>query len=345
LSVSGANIRNSVGNVHLHGVAVNDLHAIYKGFYVLGMTGGTPSSQNLYDYINRLQDPAWRNVNIVRLTIHPSVNDEVGQHGWDMVTPDFYINEIIQPAVDAVVRTNRYAVIDWHYVGETWTGTQGTKTADFWNRMVALYANHPNVIFELFNEPGSGTWQSWQQTAQGWVNAIRSGNWSSYGLPSRPAANNLIICGGPSWSQVLPQSSADAFFTGANIAYANHIYPAHSGGGIPNWANFTMQSRPVIFTEWGYENNSDANVTQGTASSYGNMYKSYVNSHSNAHWIAWNWSPTYRSVMVDKNFIILGNGSSTTQSRYHGGNADTYDNYMGQFTVDWLNQLGSGNVQ
>ena len=310
-----------------------------------GMEGGSPGVQNIVDYIGMINDPLWTNANIIRLCIHPWVDDEVGQHGWDLVEPEFYISNIIEPAIDAVVSAKRYAIIDWHYVGEGWTGGNETKTVDFWNRMAAIYANHPNVIFELFNEPGGGSWNDWQQTAQGWVNAIRSGNWSQYGLSSTPAADNLIIVGGPSWSQTLPQSSSDTFFTGGNIAYANHIYPAHSGNGIPNWADYTLQNHPVIFTEWGYENNSDANVTEGTASSYGYEYQSYVNAHPNAHWIAWNWSPTYRSVMFDKNYVLLGNGNSTQESRFHGGNADTYENYMGQFVVDWLNALGYGNVE
>ena len=346
LSVTGTQINNSNGtSVHLHGVATTDLHAIYKGLYVPGMSGGTESSQNIIDHINMINDPLWNNANTIRLTVHPLVNDEVGQHGWTLVDPVFFINNIIQPAVNTVIESGRYAIIDWHYVGESWTGSNADRTVDFWNRMSALYANHPNVIFEIFNEPGSGTWNSWQQTAQGWVNAIRSGDWSQYGLANTPAANNLILVGGPYWSSTLPQSPSDNFFSGDNIVYVTHIYPFHTTSGIPNWANYTLQFHPVFFTEWGYENNSDANVTIGTASSYGTQFQSYINSHSNAHWIAWNWSPTYRSVMFDTNYVLLGNGQSTQASRFHGGNADTNENYMGQFVVDWLNSLGFGNVE
>lgn len=331
--------------MHLHGVATTDLHAIYKGLYVPGMQGGSPGVQNITDHIGMIEDPLWANANIMRLTVHPFVDDEVGQHGWDLVEPDFYLDNVLQPAVSAVVEAGRYAVIDWHYVGESWTGSNETNTVDFWNRVASIYANHPNVIFEIFNEPGGGSWNDWAQTAQGWVDAIRSGDWSDYGLPSTPPADNLIIAGGPSWSQVLPTSSSDQFLTGGNIAYAVHIYPEHIGGGIPNWAEYTLARRPVIFSEWGYENNDDANVTVGTASGYGEQFQSYVNSHDNAHWIAWNWSPTYRSVMFDVNYVLLGNGQSTQSSRFHGGNPDTYDNYMGQFVVDWLNSLGFGNVE
>lgn len=346
LSVEGTDIVNSQGNtVHLHGVATTDLHAIYKGLYVPGMEGGSSGSDNLTDHIGMLDDPLWDNANIVRLTIHPSVDDEVGQHGWDMVEPDFYINDIIIPAVNAVVESGRYAVLDWHLVGEGWTGANEENTVDFWNRMVEVFGDHPNVLFEIFNEPGGGSWNDWQSTAQGWVDAIRSGDWSQYGLPDRQGADNIIISGGPNYSQVLPQSSSDNFFTGGNVVYAVHIYPEHTGGGIPNWAEFTLQSQPVILSEWGYENNEDANVTTGTAENYGNQLQSYVDSFDNLHWIAWNWSPTYRSVMFDVDYVLLGNGQSTQESRFHGGSPDTYNNYMGQFVVDWLNAKGFGNVE
>ena len=49
--------------------------------------------------------------------------------------------------------------------------------------------------------------------------------------------------------------------------------------------------------------------------------------------------------MVDMNWELLGNGVSTSSTRYHGSEfdndpqssvSDTYDNYMGQFTKEWL---------
>jgi hypothetical protein len=133
----------------------------------------------------------------------------------------------------------------------------------------------------------------------------------------------------------MPQSASD-LIDRDNIVYACHIYPAHSGGGMPNWIEYVSTVAPVMMTEWGYENNSDANVTTGTKSSYGQMFREYVDAKPQVGWIAWCFDYCYRSVMCDMNWKLLGNGDSTSSTRYHGGNEDTYENYMGYFVKDWL---------
>jgi aryl-phospho-beta-D-glucosidase BglC (GH1 family) len=221
------------------------------------------------------------------------VSDETGNHGWLHYDPDFYFNNIIDPAVQHVISKGMYAIIDWHYVGTSWTQSDVSQNtlafwvgSGSWSGIASKYANNPNVIFELFNEPGGGEWSSWKSTAQGWISQIRS-----------KGANNIVIVGGPNWSQTMPQSSGD-LLTSDNIVYACHIYPSHIGGGIPNWIEYVSSVAPVMMTEWGYENNSDANVTTGTASSYGNTFKNYINGKTNVGWIAWCFDYCYRSLCV-----------------------------------------------
>ena len=325
LHVEGKWIKDSSSNnITLHGVATGDLDAIYKGdrSHMIETT--------IFDIIN-YADERLGNVDVIRLDIHPEVNDETGNHGWLHYDPDWYFENIIDPAVGHVISKGMYAIIDWHYVGANYTESNvvaNTKAfwlgSGSWAGIASKYANNPNVLFELFNEPGGGSWSSWQTTAQGWINGIRA-----------KGANNIIIVGGPSWSQIMPGNSSE-LLSGANIVYACHIYPAHSGGGIPDWIGYVSTVAPVMMTEWGYENNGDANVTNGTATSYGYKFKEYINAKPNVGWIAWCFDYCYRSVMCDMNWKLLGNGDSTTETRYHGGNSDTYDNYMGYFTKDWL---------
>jgi len=275
-------------------------------------------------------------------------------HGWSTYNDsEEYLNNIIDPAVQYVINRGYYAIIDWHYEGN-YSGKQHSwndpviieNTCNFWNHVASKYANHPNVIFEIFNEPGDGLWNDWQETAQReWVDLIRYTH----------NADNLIIVGGPSWSQVLPMSSSDNFFTGGNIVYSCHIYPLHisvndnnemSG---PNWIEYTAELSPVMITEWGYENNSGANVTVGTTSGFGIPFKNYIDSFPNVGWTAWCFDYVYRSAMFDVNWNLLGNGNSTPSTRFHDTEAglrfeqfmettaeDTNENYMGLFVKQWL---------
>jgi endoglucanase len=325
LHTDGVWIRDSGDNpVVLRGVATGDLDAIYKGdrSHLIETT--------IMDIIN-YADERLGNVYVIRLDIHPEVNDETGNHGWLHYDPDFYFENILDPAVQHTISKGMYAIIDWHYVGVSWTQADVIENTETfwlgngtWEGIATKYKNNPNILFELFNEPGGGSWSSWQSTAQGWVNAIRA-----------KGADNIIIVGGPNWSQVTPQSASE-LLSGNNIAYACHIYPSHCGGGIPNWIDYVSSAAPVVMTEWGYENNSDANVTTGTKTSYGQMYRDWLDAKPQVSWIAWCFDYCYRSVMVDMNWQLLGNGNSTTETRYHGGVEDTYENYMGYFVKDWL---------
>ncbi|MBN2531646.1 MAG: cellulase family glycosylhydrolase [Spirochaetales bacterium] len=301
-------------NVRLKGVALADLDAIYKGDRNQGVT------TTIFDIIDIACSSGW-NVDVLRLCVHPEVNDETGSHGWLHYSADNYFNNILDPAVQYCIQNGKYVIIDWHYVGASWNdGGVVSNTETFWNYIAPRYADHPNILFELFNEPGQGSWSDWKSRAQGWINTIRNTH----------GADNIIIAGGPTWSQVMPSSSGD-LLSGGNIAYACHIYPQH---GIPNWIDWIANNAPVIMTEWGYESGAPDPVN-GT-SSWANQYKSLINSKPNVGWTAWCFDFVYRSVMFDKYWVLLGNGQTTSSSRFHGGPNDTYSNYMGQFVKDWL---------
>jgi hypothetical protein len=326
LHVEGKWIKDGTGNpVTLHGVALADLDAIYKGDRNQAVT------TTLFDIIDRGCAEGWY-IDVFRLTVHPEVRDETGSHGWLHYDPSQYFTRILDPAVRYAIKKGKYVIIDWHYIGARWDVPEvAANTKRFWlgsgawHGVAALYANNPNVLFELFNEPGSGTWSDWKVTAQEWIKDIRS-----------KGANNIIIVGGPSWSQVIPQRSSE-LIPGANIAYACHIYPVHVRWSIPDWIEYVSGVAPVIMTEWGFEKNGPVAV-DGTASSYGRKYKAYINSKPNVGWVAWCFDFVYRPVMFDTRWVLLGNGQSTRATRFSGGPDDTPDNYMGQFVKTWLEE-------
>jgi hypothetical protein len=332
---------SSGNNVMLRGVAIGDLDAVYHG------DRSQVVQTSAQDIIDRGSTSDW-NIDVFRLPVHADVNDETGHHGWnventlgDAAACNNFFNNIIDPVVMQVIGKGKYVIVDWHYVGVSWTdATVAARTKEFWlgtgawAGIAAKYANNPNVLFELFNEPGGGSWSDWQNTAQGWVNGIRA------------VANNIIIVGGPNWSQVTPQKASD-LLTGGNIVYACHIYPQHCGTSVPNWIDYVSTVAPVMMTEWGYELNGPAPVG-GTTSGYGNLYKNWINSKPNVSWIAWCFDFIYHSYMFDASWTLLGNGNSTAATRYFGGvdggshglssPADTSDNYMGQFVKTWLSE-------
>lgn len=324
LHVDGKWIRDPARNpITLRGVALADLDAIYKG------DRSQSVRTTVFDIIDRGCTDGW-SIDVFRLTVHPEFTDETGFHGWLHYTPQDYFDRILDPAVRHAISRGKYVIIDWHYIGASWRDADvESNTEAFWlgrgawPGVAARYANNPNVLFELFNEPGAGSWSDWKATAQEWIKGIRS-----------RGANNIVIVGGPVWSQVMPQRSPD-LITGPNIVYACHIYPAHARGRVPPFIDYVSGVAPVMMTEWGFEKDGPMPVN-GTASSYGALFKAYVDAHPNVGWTAWCFDSVYRPVMFDTNWVLLGNGQSTRSSRFSGGPDDTPENYMGQFVKTWL---------
>jgi hypothetical protein len=329
LHVDGKWVRNMEGKaVTLRGVALADLDAIAHG----DRSQARPTT--VEDIMDLGSSAGW-NVDVFRLTVHPEVTDETGRHGWLHYQPAEYVSRILDPAIRHAAALGEYVIVDWHYVGAEWRNPEvAANTSAFWlgsgswQGIASLYANDPNVLFELFNEPGPGTWADWKVSAQAWVDGIRA-----------RGASNIVIVGGPQWSQVMPRGDAD-LLAGPNIVYACHIYPFHALRGMPNWIDWVSGRAPVIMTEWGYVKDGPVPV-DGTTSGYGRLYRSFIDARPNVGWIAWCFDSVYYPPMFDLGWVLLGNGRSTAASRFHAQPDDTAENYMGQFVKTWLSEAAA----
>lgn len=318
--------------VTLRGVALADLDAIFKG----DRNQTAPTTAR--DIIDKACGEGWF-VDVFRLTVHPEVKDETGSHGWLHYDPQAYFTKILDPVVAHAAEKGKYVIIDWHYAGVSWDASDVVaNTEKFWlggggwKGIAAAYANNPNVLFELLNEPGQGDWSGWKSRAQGWVDAIRA-----------KGARNIVVVGGPRWSQIMPKRPEE-LLSGPNIAYACHIYPGHVKEAVPDWIDYVSGVAPVLMTEWGFEKDGPPPVN-GTASSYGRLFKAYINARPNVGWTVWCFDSVYRPVTFDTRWVLLGNGQSTKATRFSGGPDDTADNYMGQFLKTWLAECAQARAQ
>ncbi len=357
LTVNGKNIVDGSGNVYrIKGIAIPDADLLVKGGRETTVNFPDMYPKSLEDLLAMTLD--WAGLNTIRITLHSNENDwEIGPIGWETYSDkEQFASQVLDRTVTDVVNLGYYAIVDWHYyVGRGWTGDDETNCAKFWQKIAPRYAGQGNVIYEIFNEPGGGNWgtrgdsttNDFVDFAERLVNAIRSGNFSSYGLSSVSGASNLVLVGAPSYSQQLPNSGspnaaydANLFLTAANVAYVCHVYPQH---GQPSWFQYTQKYRPLVLTEFGWELNGTA-PTAGTTSGWGRPYRDWVESYGNIGVVAWCWDPLYRSMMWSTgsasggiDWELLGSSASISQSRIaYGGAANTYDNYMGQFVKEWF---------
>src|SRR5687767_4365605 len=302
LSVSGRFIRDPQGN-----------NVVLRGVSLIDVSVANSRPRNAVTLTNMLtnETDGWY-ARVFRFPVYPDAID--GQPGW-RANPDAYFNNHLNPAVQNCVARQIYCIIDWHYIADYNNSTIDTATRAFWNYVAPRYANTPNVIFELYNEPiNPDNWATWKQWAQPWVNIIRS-----------HAPNNLILIGGPRWSQNLSSAASDPF-VGSNLIYVAHIYPQHGGQSIwDSWFGNAANSVPFFITEWGWQQGG-AIPTSGTLSGYGVPFSTYMESKG-LSWTAWVFDQWWQPVMFDLNYNLLGG-----------------ENFMGQFTKDFLFQHRNDNL-
>jgi endoglucanase len=294
LSVSGRYIKDpGNNNVILRGVSLVDVSVT---------NSRTRNASVLMDMATD-QTNGWY-ARVVRLPVYPDAID--GMPGW-RASPDTYFTNYLDPAVKHCISKQIYCIIDWHYIKDYNSREVDEATRAFWTYVAPKYADTPNIIFELYNEPiYPDDWSTWRTTAQPWVDIIRAS-----------APKNLILIGGPRWSQNVAEAAASPF-TGRNLAYVAHIYPEHGGQSVwDSWFGISSKTVPYFITEWGWQQGGNP-PTNGTRSDYGVPFRAYLDS-KDVSWTAWVFDIYWQPTMFDSNWNLLG------------GEA-----FMGQFTKDFL---------
>jgi hypothetical protein len=131
-----------------------------------------------------------------------------------------------------------YIILDMHYYKGEGSGSLPTNIQDWVNTWIAIaqrYKNSPNVLFELFNEPG-GTFAAWRAAAQSCLDAIRNTGAQNivlidgFNLPSGGGANELLAFN--SGNQWLQNVARTGYAT--NVIYTVHQYVTGYGASPPS---------------------------------------------------------------------------------------------------------------
>lgn len=160
-------------------------------------------------------------------------------------------SKVMDPVVRRAIERGLYVVIADFDFGPAHHPLRRARMLDFWKRMaVAQWANHPQVMFELWNESedigahrgGPGSWADQKPAIQETIDAIRAAG-----------ARNIIIVPTPFYSTWAGEATASPL-SGPNIAYAVHqyreqweAYPANREQILKGLAS----GKPIVVTEWG----------------------------------------------------------------------------------------------
>ncbi|MBM7662891.1 endoglucanase [Bacillus mesophilus] len=226
------------------------------------------------------------NANVVRLPLY------IGENGYAK-NPEAMMEKMIK-GIDLAIANDLYVIVDWHvhYPGdpnhEDYAGAM-----DFFKEISSLYPNHPNIIYEVANEPserGDGV----TNDREGWLKV------KTYAEPIikmlRDHGNeNLVLVGSPSWSQ-RPDLAADDPIDDSNTAYTLHFYSgSHSDGHVMNNAKYALENGVAVFvSEFG---TSESNGHNGPYIEESDEWLDFLDEH-HVSWVNWSASNKYESSAV-----------------------------------------------
>lgn len=181
-----------------------------------------------------IENTAANGANVFRVAMY------TGEGGY-LSQPESMTQQLIQ-AVDNAIGNDLYVIIDWHILSDGNPMSHVTEAESFFSGMAARYAQYPNVLYEICNEPnGNVTWAGEVKPyAERIIAAIRA--WS-------PRA--VILIGSPTWSQDIHLAAANPV-VGENLMYTLHFYAGTHGKELRDRIDDVLSSGlPVFVSEWG----------------------------------------------------------------------------------------------
>ena len=210
-----------------------------KGYQLRGMS--THGITWFPDFINEnafrtLRDD-W-NTNVVRLAMYV---DEWGNGQCYMKNKDGS-RQLLEKGVDICIKLGMYVIIDWHVLNPGDPTAYTDEAIDFFKDMSKKYADYPNIIYEIVNEPnGNADWTGCiKPYAEKVIPVIRKND-----------KDAVIIVGTPTWSQDIDKALADPLKYD-NIMYALHFYAATHTDWLRERAEKCINGGlPIFVSEFG----------------------------------------------------------------------------------------------
>lgn len=209
--------------------------------------------------------------------------------------------DIIDPYVQQAIAKGLYIIVDLHFVSNYGSGgIPQVFVMNFWKYVAPRYANTPNVLFEVYNEPiNPDVWTTWKSYIQPVIDTIRA-----------VAPRNIILVGGPQWSTRVNSAAANPM-TGANLVYVYHIYPNQGAATTANLNTkfgTSAQTIPVMVTEFGWNDNSNYSdgVTHGTTTAWGTPFRTYMDAHPEIGFTGYIFDNYWKPQYFDWSWNLMG---------------------------------------
>ena len=187
-----------------------------------------------YDSFRTLRDD-W-NTNCIRLAMYTA---EYG--GYCAGGDKEQLKQLVRDGVSYATELGMYVIVDWHILSDCDPNQNKEEAIAFFREMTEAFADNDNVLYEICNEPNSGTsWDSIKSYAEEVIPVIRE---------QKPDA--VILVGTPTWSQEIDKAAASPL-TFDNVMYTLHFYAGSHKDDLRNRLETCAQNNlPVFVSEFG----------------------------------------------------------------------------------------------
>uniref|UniRef100_A0AAU8LQ13 Beta-1,4-endoglucanase n=1 Tax=Pratylenchus coffeae TaxID=45937 RepID=A0AAU8LQ13_PRACF len=231
------------------------------------------------------------NANVVRAAM--AVESAYGGYLSGGSTATTQLNKVYTVA-DAAIANGIYVLIDWHETGNT---AYTSQAVSFFSTVSKKYANVPNVLYEIWNEPTNEytDWATVRNYHMAVIKAIRAND-----------ANAIIIAGTPKWSSGIDSNVLANPITGyKNVMYTLHWYPNGAAWQQYQRDSITTAKKKglaTFITEYGVA--SDANTAVNASES--NLWWTYLDNNK-VSYINWHVGS------ISESWSILKSGTQPSQ--------------------------------
>ncbi|MCH5197235.1 MAG: glycoside hydrolase family 5 protein [Oscillospiraceae bacterium] len=178
------------------------------------------------------------NTNVVRLAMYV---DE-WNNGQCYMNNKQGSRELLEKGVELCIKLDMYAIIDWHVLNPGDPLKYTSEAIAFFDSISKKYADSPNVIYEICNEPNSGA--SWNGSVKPYAEQV---------IPviRKNDPDAVIIVGTPTWSQDIHEALANPL-NYDNVMYALHFYADTHRDDLRNRLQSCVNGGlPVFVSEFG----------------------------------------------------------------------------------------------
>lgn len=276
LSLNGTNIVNANGEkFQLKGMSSHGLQ-----WY-----GDLINEKNI-----RILRDEW-NSNIFRIAMYTSEGGYID----NMSLYDTLIKKI-----DMLIQNDMYVIIDWHILSDNNPNIYLNESVVFFNKISKKYANVPNVLYEICNEPH---WVSWDNDIKPYADKVIK-------VIRKNSSKALIIVGTNTWSQDVTDPINNRIEDN-NVLYALHFYSGTHKEDLRNKANQALNAGlPIFVSEWGV---SYASGNGGVNLNEANKWVTWMN-RNNISFTSWSLSNKNESSAILKSGMTIINDNNLSDA-------------------------------